>query len=100
MLAVGGNLDVSSESTTSVQVGRFPDPVGKYIVGGTVSNPEKFNVGEHAPFDLVGTTADGFGAKVVFASSAFATADDTGSYTSDGGAQATVTFEGDGTSEL
>jgi choice-of-anchor A domain-containing protein len=97
MLIVGGDLDLSSANTTAVQIGKSPDRVGQYMVGGAISDPGKFDVGTPVPYDLTGTYAEDFDATVAAADATFKAAAATGSLTQNG---SVLEFSGDGVSLL
>ncbi|WP_377464581.1 collagen-binding domain-containing protein [Populibacterium corticicola] len=97
MLIVGGDLDLSSANTTAVQVGKSPDRVGQYMVGGAISDPGKFDVGTSVPYDVTGTYAENFDATVAAADATFKAAATTGSFTQNG---SVLEFSGDGLSLL
>lgn len=98
MLSVGGDLDLSSPSTTVVMIGRDPAPTGTYMVGGAIASPAKVTVGTAAPYNLGGTFADGFGARVTSESASYAAATPTGGHAWAGGAWDPMIFTGDSTS--
>src|SRR5699024_3759910 len=100
MLAVGGDLDISSGNTTSVQVGRVPEAEGRYMVQGTLSDPAKVDVGIEDSYNLSSTPANNFGNKVSAGSEELRDASPTGDYTWDGGEWEPLIFEGDGFSDL
>jgi len=102
MLAVGGNLTIAPGTTIPVgAAGAVTSPVGAYMIGGSITPPSSLTSGIPLPYDLTGTPAEGFGARVAAASDAWDATPVTGTATASGpGEWDALVLAGDSTSPL